>query len=210
MGRYDISANPPPHPSASETGLLPPFPDFTLQLSESPVVSIASVRGRARGGGSELALACDLRFASLEKARFGQPEVGAGFLPGGGAIERLPRLVSRSRALEIIISSDDFDAKVAAEYGWINRAHPDAELDGFVDRLARRIAFFSPEAVSEAKLPICRKEIDPPEFFGDTLRSLLRAGTWPGAVERREHLRSRAIEAGADFEVNLGDHLGPE
>src|SRR4029077_6704744 len=96
-------------------------------------------RGRARGGGSEFALSCDLRFASLENTLLGQPEVGVGIVPAGGAVERLPGLVGAARALEIIASSDDYDAVTAERYGWINRAVPDAELDDFVDALARRL-----------------------------------------------------------------------
>src|SRR4029077_7227103 len=85
-------------------------------------LSIAIIRGRPRAGGCEFALACDLRFASRERAIFGQPEVGFGLIPGGGALERLPLLVGRSRAIEIVLGADDFDAQTAERYGWINRA----------------------------------------------------------------------------------------
>src|SRR5258708_35642973 len=132
LGRYDISGQAPIPQALGPTGL-PPFLDLPVRLSRASVISIASIRGRARGGGSELALACDLRFASIEKASLGQPEIGAGFLPGGGAIERLPNLVGRARALEIILSSNDYDAVTAEKYGRINRAIPDSELDNVVD-----------------------------------------------------------------------------
>jgi enoyl-CoA hydratase/carnithine racemase len=88
-------------------------------MNEANPVTIACIRGRARGGGSEFALSCDLRFASSEKAILGQPEVGVGMVPGGGAMERLPALVGIARALEIIASSDDYDALAAERYGWI-------------------------------------------------------------------------------------------
>src|SRR5690348_6539086 len=121
---------------------LPRWRDAAVQLANSNVLSIAVVRGRARGGGSELALACDIRFASREKAIFGQPEVGFGLIPGGGALERLPLLVGRSRAIEIVLGADDFDADQAERYGWINRAVPDADLDGFVAGFVRRVLAF--------------------------------------------------------------------
>ena len=112
------------------------------KLSELPVVSIAKIRGRARGAGSELALACDMRFAARENAILGQIEVGAGTTPGAGGVQHLARLLGRGRAMEAILGADDFGAEQAERYGWINRALPDAELDAFVARLARRIASF--------------------------------------------------------------------
>lgn len=100
--------------------------DVVLRLSSSPVVSIAKIRGRTRGIGNELVLACDMRFASRQGAVFGNPEIGVGLVPGGGALEWLPRLVGRSRALEIVLSGDDFDADVAERYGWVNRTLDEA------------------------------------------------------------------------------------
>ena len=96
-----------------------------LRLSSTPVVSIAKIRGRTRGIGNEFVLACDMRFASRQSAVFGNPEVGVGLVPGGGALEWLPRLVGRSRALEIVLSGDDFDADIAERYGWVNRTLDD-------------------------------------------------------------------------------------
>ena len=121
------------------------------KLSELPVVSIAKIRGRARGAGSELALACDMRFAARENAILGQIEVGAGAVPGAGGVQHLARLLGRGRAMEAILGADDFDAEQAERYGWINRALPDADLDAFVARLARRIASFPADAVRSAK-----------------------------------------------------------
>ncbi len=119
-----------------------PVPDFMVRLARLKAISIVSIRGRASGIGSELALAADLRFASREKAILSQFEVGAGFVPGGGPMARLPRLLGRGRALEILIGADDFDGALAERYGYVNRALPDAELDAFVDALATRIASF--------------------------------------------------------------------
>jgi enoyl-CoA hydratase/carnithine racemase len=116
-----------------------------------PQVTIAQLEGRARGGGSEFALSLDLRFGARGRAILGQPEVAVGILPGGSGTQRLPRLVGRSRALEIVLGCEDFDAELAERYGWINRALPAEELRPFVERLARRIAGFPPEAVRLAK-----------------------------------------------------------
>jgi enoyl-CoA hydratase/carnithine racemase len=116
-----------------------------------PKVSIGQVEGRARGGGSEFLLSLDMRFAAIGRAIFSQPEVALGILPGGGGTQRLPRLCGRARAAEIIFGCEDFDAELAERYGWVNRALPPGELAPFVDRLARRIASFPPEAIALAK-----------------------------------------------------------
>ncbi|HMF84696.1 MAG TPA: enoyl-CoA hydratase/isomerase family protein [Acidimicrobiia bacterium] len=119
-----------------------------------PQVTIAQLEGRARGGGSEFALSLDLRFAAVGRAILGQPEVAVGILPGGSGTQRLPRLVGRARALEIVLGCADFDAELAERYGYINRALPAAALAPFVDRLARRIAAFPPHAARLAKLAV--------------------------------------------------------
>src|SRR6476619_6041118 len=125
--------------------------DTFVRLTKSPVVSIAKIRGCVRGVSSEFVLACDMRFASRENTLLGQPEVGVGVHPGGGGTERLPPLVGRGRALEIVLGANDFDGDTAAQYGYVNRALPDEELDGFVDALARRIATFDGRAIAAAK-----------------------------------------------------------
>src|SRR5271166_517614 len=130
---------------------LSPLPDALVRLSRAPVVSIASIRGRATGVGSELALACDMRFASREKAILSQWEVGAGLVPGGGPMARLPRLMGRGRALEVLLSADDINGDLAERYGYVNRSLPDADLDGFVDALAMRIASFDKQAIAATK-----------------------------------------------------------
>jgi enoyl-CoA hydratase/carnithine racemase len=116
-----------------------------------PQVTIAQLEGRARGGGSEFALSLDLRFGAIGRAILGQPEVAVGILPGGSGTQRLPRLMGRSRALEVVLGCEDFDAELAERYGWINRALPAAEIGRFVERLARRIAAFPRQAVRLAK-----------------------------------------------------------
>jgi enoyl-CoA hydratase/carnithine racemase len=112
------------------------------RLSASRLVTLAQIEGRARGAGSELVLACDMRFAARESAIFGQFEPAFGVLPGGGAAQHLVRLMGRGRALEVMLSAGDYDAQLAERYGWINRALPAAEIRGFVASLARRIAGF--------------------------------------------------------------------
>jgi enoyl-CoA hydratase/carnithine racemase len=127
-------------------------------LRTMPKATIAVVEGRVGGGGSELALSCDMRFAALGRTVFNQPEVALGILPGGSGTARLPRLIGRSRALEVILGCDDVSAELAERWGWVNRALPPDELWPFVDRLARRIASFPPHAVAEAKASVLRAE----------------------------------------------------
>jgi enoyl-CoA hydratase/carnithine racemase len=121
---------------------LPPWPDFLVRLTRLPVASIALIRGRATGNGSEITLACDMSFASREKAIFSQWEVGVGMVAGGGPMARLPQLIGRNRALEVLLSSEDIKGGQAETYGYVNRALPDADLDAFVEELATRIAKF--------------------------------------------------------------------
>jgi len=127
------------------------WPDILVRLTRAPVVSIALIRGRATGNGSEIALACDMSFASREKAVLSQWEVGVGLVAGGGPMARLPRLIGRCRALEVLLGSDDIGGDLAQAYGYVNRSMPDAELDGFVDALATRIASFEKWAIANTK-----------------------------------------------------------
>jgi enoyl-CoA hydratase/carnithine racemase len=181
--------------------------DFVLRLSSTPVVSIAKIRGRSRGIGNEFVLACDMRFASRQNALFGNPEVGVGLIPGGGALEWLPRLVGRSRALEIVLSADDFDADIAERYGWVNRALDDDDLDSFVDTLVRRLGSFDREVLAAAKAQINR--------FGTPTATELQSSndmifpmlTWPSAQARRAKLRNIGYGARSDFELNFGRYL---
>ena len=119
-----------------------------------PKVTIAKIEGRARGGGSEIALAVDMCFAAIGKAVFGQPEVAVGLVPGGGSTQRLPRLMGRGRALEVLLGSNDLSAELAERYGYINRALPGHELTPFVERLAHRIASFPPHTIGHIKAAV--------------------------------------------------------
>jgi len=120
-------------------------------LSGSRLVSIAQIEGRVRGAGSEFILACDMAFAARETAIFGQPEVAFNLNPGAGGIQHLVRLMGRSRALEVILSADDYDADLAEHYGWINRAMSAKVLDEFVSSLAHRIGSFPPSGIAVVK-----------------------------------------------------------
>src|SRR6201997_4615377 len=143
LSHFDLTGKLGNITTAVGTSGFPILMDTFVRLTRSPVASIAKIRGCVRGVSSEFVLACDMRFASRENMRLGQPEVAVGLHPGGGGTERLPHLVGRGRALEIVLSGNDFDGDTAERYGYINRALPEAELDGFVDAMARRSASFA-------------------------------------------------------------------
>jgi enoyl-CoA hydratase/carnithine racemase len=147
-----------PQPPPTE---LPLFSAMVDRFRTMPKATIAVIEGRCRGGGSELVLGMDLRFAALGRARLAQPEVAVGIIPGGGGTQRLPRLIGRARALEVILGCDDVDAETAERWGYVNRALPEDELRPFVDELAERIASFSPEAIAHAKAAVAAAESDP-------------------------------------------------
>ena len=180
--------------------------DFVLRLSSAPVVSVAKIRGRTRGIGNEFVLACDMRFAS-RNALFGNPEVGVGLIPGGGALEWLPRLVGRSRALEIVLSGDDFDADIAERYGWVNRTMDDGELDSFVDKLARRLASFDRETLAAAKTQINRFGTPSAAELQSSIDLFFPLLALPGAQARRAKIRNIGYGVRSDFELNFGRYL---
>jgi enoyl-CoA hydratase/carnithine racemase len=209
LTHYDFLARPedttgiPPGPTG-----LGPLPDMLVRLSRAPVVSIASIRGLATGVGSELALACDMRFASREKAILSHFEVGAGVVPGGGPMARLPRLMGRGRALEVLLGADDIPGDLAAFYGYVNRSLPDSELDGFVESLATRIASFDKQAISETKRFVDVASLPPdfeiaPEWYV-CLASIAR----PAAQKRIRMLLERGFHQPGDVENRLGYHVG--
>jgi enoyl-CoA hydratase/carnithine racemase len=208
MARYDLSDTNPVAFAPTESGVTY-FIDSMLRMNEAAPITIASIRGRVRGGGSEFALSCDMRFASVENSVFGQPEVGVGIVPAGGAVERLPGLVGTARALEIIASADDFDAVTAERYGLINRALPDSELDDYVDRLARRLASFDPNVLAATKRLVCRRASAPSvDEYRETLETLRALIVSPSATARRTAVAHHASVVGADFELRMGHHLG--
>ncbi len=187
---------------------LPILMDTFVRLTKSPVISIAKIRGCVRGVSSEFVLACDMRFASLENTRLGQPEVGVGVHPGGGGTERLPLLVGRGRALEIILGANDFDGDTAERYGYVNRALPDAELDGFVDALARRIASFDRRAIAAGKRLINEVSLPSADRLLDALNSFQTALTWPETLQRIQAVLKLGLQQDDDFEKRWPEVLG--
>ncbi|WP_328784832.1 enoyl-CoA hydratase/isomerase family protein [Streptomyces canus] len=193
----------------SDPEATPAWTDLVIRLSTAPFISIASIRGRTRGGGDELALACDLRYASREHALFGQPEVGGGILPGGGGTERLPRLIGRDRALEAILSSDDYDADTAERYGWVTRTLADAELDDFVNGVATRLASFDKAALAAAKAQVNRATLPPDADLRAAYTEFLTSMTWPEVQAFLPQFAKLAAEKGPEeLELRLGHYLG--
>ncbi len=191
-------------PAPEGEGAVPVWTDLVLKLSKAPYITIATIRGRARGGGNELALAFDLRYASREKAIFGQPEVGGGLLPGGGGTERLPRTIGRDRALEVILTSADYDASTAERWGW----SPLPSLDAFVDAIVARLASFDRTSLASAKAMVNRAVLPPDAdllaAYGEFAHSL----TLPGFLSRAAGFQALFAEAGIDVEYRLGEYIG--
>ena len=207
MARYDLSDTNPVAFAPTESGVTY-FIDSMLRMNEAGPITIASIRGRVRGGGSEFALSCDLRFASVENSVFGQPEVGVGIVPAGGAVERLPGLVGTARAVEIIASADDYDAVTAERYGWINRAITDVDLDDYVDRLARRLAGFDPQVLAATKRLVRRRGPTPSlDQYRETLEALRALIASP--LSYRPACRGRATCGGGGRGLRVADGPSP-
>jgi len=193
-----------PQPAPTE---LNPFHEMCEAFRTMPKATIAVIEGRIGGGGSELALSCDMRFAAIGQAMLSQPEVALGIIPGGTGTARLGRLAGRSRAMEIILGCDDFDAVTAERYGWVNRALEPGELWPFVDRLAARIASYPPHAVAAAKASVLRAE-------GDVVADLLaESATFSGTLgdPSTQAAMARFFELGGqtvEGESRLGELAG--
>ena len=197
----DLTAMP-----AGPTGL-PPWPDFLARLTRLPVVSIALIRGRATGNGSEITLACDMSFASREKAILSQWEVGVGMVAGGGPMARLPQLIGRNRALEVLMSSEDIRGEQAEAYGYVNRALADAELDAFVDALATRISGFDKWAIATTKR-LVNTSLPPDVELGAGWDACIASLGRPAAQEGIKALMERGFHKPGDVENRLGYYLG--
>ena len=176
-------------------------------LSASRLVTIAQIEGRVRAAGSEFVLACDMRFAARESAIFSQPEPALGVLPGGGASQYLARLMGRARALEVMLSAEDYDADLAERYGWINRALPADELDHFVKSLANRITGFPAagqlavkDRVNAITLPPVEDSRRDSDLFGEGVRAPEAQGQIQAAMKRGFQTR--------DAEMALAQMLG--
>ena len=193
--------------SPGPTGLQA-LPDMLVRLSRAPVVSIALIRGRATGVGSELALASDMRFASREKAILSQWEVGVGLVPGGGPMARLPRLMGRGRALEVLLGADDIRGDLAELYGYVNRSLPDADLGGFVDALAIRIASFDKRAITDTKRLVNAASLPPDVEIAAGWDACLASIARPAAQERIKTLMELGFHKPGDAENRLGYYVG--
>jgi enoyl-CoA hydratase/carnithine racemase len=197
----DMLALPP-----GRTGL-PPWPDFLVRLTRAPVASIALIRGRATGNGSELTLSCDMAFASKEKAIISQWEVGVGMVAGGGPMARLPHLIGRNRAMEVLLSSEDIRGEQAEAYGYVNRTLPDAELDAYVDALANRISKFDKWAIGQTKR-LVNTSLSPDVELGAGWETCIASLGRPAAQAGIKALTDKGFQAPGDVENRLAFHLG--
>jgi enoyl-CoA hydratase/carnithine racemase len=183
------------------------WPDTLARITRAPVVSIAKIRGRATGNGSELSLACDMTFASREKALLSQWEVGVGMVAGGGPMARLPRLIGRARALEVLMSSDDIRADLAEAYGYINRALPDADLDAFVDALATRISSFDKWAISNTKRLVNAASLPPDVEIAAGWDACMASVARPDTQARIKAFMELGFHKPGDVENRIGHYL---
>lgn len=184
------------------------WPDILVRVTRLPVVSIALIRGRATGNGSELALACDMSFASREKALLSQWEVGVGLVAGGGPMARLPRQMGRQRALEVLLSSNDIGGDLAEAYGYVNRSLLDAELDEFVDALARRIASFDKWAIANTKRLVNAASLPPDVEIAAGWDTCMASIPRPAAQSRIKALFEQGFHKPGDAEDRLGFYVG--
>jgi enoyl-CoA hydratase/carnithine racemase len=156
-----------------------------------PAVTIGLVEGIARGGGCELLASLDMRFAALGKAVFGQPEVLLGIIPGGSGTQRWPRLVGRSRALEVVLGGADINAEVAEQWGFVNRTLPTEELRSHVAALAGRIGLLPRTAVVEAKVAVAAAGSDPTGGLNREWQSFTRCLADDEAIARMQRFLDR-------------------
>ncbi len=193
---------------AGPTGL-EAWPDILVRLTRAPVVSIALIRGRATGNGSELALACDMTFASRERSIFSQWEVGVGMVAGGGPMARLPRLIGRGRALEVLLGADDIRGDQAELLGYVNRSLPDGDLDAFVHALATRIGSFDKWAIATTKRLVNEASLPPDVEIAAGWDACLTSIKRPATQARIQAFLQRGFHKPGDTENRLGFHLGP-
>jgi enoyl-CoA hydratase/carnithine racemase len=184
------------------------WPDVLVRLTRAPFVSIALIRGRATGNGSELALACDMSFASREKALLSQFEVGVGMVAGGAPMARLPRVMGRQRALEVLLSAHDIGGADAERLGYVNRALPDAELDSYVEALATRIASFDKWAIANTKHLVNEASLPPDVEIRAGWDACMASVRRPAAQDRIKALLEQGLQKPGDTENRLGSSVG--
>ena len=209
LAHYDVENDPGRTAAlgAGPTGL-PAWIDVLVRLARAPVVSIASIRGRARGAGSEFVLACDLRFASRENSLLGQFEVGIGVIPGGGPMARLSRLVGRGRALEILLVADDFDGPRAEQYGYVNRVIADDQLDDEVDGIASRLARFDHDAIARTKSYVDQVTLPADSELPPPLNDFRELFGRPAQQEQWARLEALGLNTDSELERSLGRRVG--
>jgi enoyl-CoA hydratase/carnithine racemase len=210
LAHFDVSPA-----NYSRLGSLPAGPtgfhrwvDILVRLAKLPAVTISAIRGRARGAGSEFVLATDIRFASRDRAVLGQFEVGFGAAPGGAPASWLPHLVGRGRAFEILVGGEDFGGELAERYGYVNRAIPDGEFEGFVDRFARRVAAFDREGLADIKRLINKASLPPDEEFPPHMEAFMRAAAGPVLPARAKKFFELGWQTRSDVELRLADYVG--
>jgi enoyl-CoA hydratase/carnithine racemase len=205
LAHYDTEGDPGRTVSMAPgpTGMHP-WLDVTARLTRAPVVSIAALRGRTRGSGSEFALACDIRIAG-DTAILAQFEVGTGVVPGGGPMARLSRLIGRGRALEVLLVADDIDAARAELYGYVNRTVPDAELEHEVDRLARRLAGFDKQAIAETKAFVDATTLPDDAELPPGLVAFFTSSGRPATQARFAALAAQGLGTDSELERRLGE-----
>ncbi|RFU80376.1 enoyl- hydratase [Trichoderma arundinaceum] len=182
----------------------PRYWDSINRLAKAPVLTVAAIRGRAYNAGAEIAAVLDVRFGSKEKAVLAQLEVGFGANPGGGGIEMLSRLAGRSRALEVVLGADVFDADTAALYGWINRAIPDAHFEEFVDKFARRVAGWDHFAIAAAKNLINKRTgLPTAEEQQESFNSFLAADAQGVVSARLKAMAAAGMQTSLNFDLNF-------
>jgi len=209
LAHWDVRAD------KEETARMPPGPtglhpwvDVLVRVSRAPVVSIADIRGRARGAGSEFALACDMRFASIERGVLGQFEVGIGAVPGGNPMARLAGLMGRGKTLEVILGAGDFPAPLAERYGYINRALPDDQIEQFVDGFASRVASFEQHALRAAKALINEVTLPSDSVASAALGAFFASSQQGGTRARVGDLLGRGLQTRSPIELDLGTAVG--
>ncbi|GHD42384.1 enoyl-CoA hydratase/isomerase family protein [Streptomyces galbus] len=183
-----------------------PWLDVLIRISKLPVVTISAIRGRVRGAGSEFVLATDIRFASRERAVLGQFEMATGVVPGAGAPARLPRLVGRGRAIEIMAGAEDFDGDLAERYGYVNRAISDADFQDFITAFAARVARFDRRAIAELKQWVDPLTLPDDAEFPPQLDAFFAAVSRPEVLAHIGRLFDQGLQQPGPVEERLGEY----
>ncbi|NPD70034.1 enoyl-CoA hydratase/isomerase family protein (plasmid) [Lichenicola cladoniae] len=208
LAHYDLAADPAEAEALPSPTGYAAWVDVLVRLSHVSAVTISAIRGIARGAGSEFVLATDMRFASLEKAILGQMEVGFTALPGGGAAGRLPALVGRGRAFEILLGGEDFSAELAERYGYINRAVPDSDFERFVTAYATRVSKWDRRVIRDIKHYINKYTLLPDSEYPLHSDAFWGAAARPEFQSINSQLFEHGLQTRSDIEYNLGRDVG--